>query len=190
MNIDGVEGYLIGSDVTFLRQKARQLPTGGTYLEIGSWMGLSAVIMAKELIQIGNTSATIHCVDTWRGGEEHQEMDVIKNDALYGKFLENIKRTGVDRMIQPHRISSPELAPQWTGGSLDMIFVDGDHTFEGCYADITLWYPHLKPGGDMFGHDAADGSPVMNAAKKAAQDLDRGITFFNPPIAHFVWQFI
>lgn len=190
MMINGIEGYLIGSDITFLQQKSRELPTDGVYLEIGSWMGLSSTIFAQQLIDIGNNGASIHCVDTWMGSEEHQELDVIKNDALYEKFLSNIKRVGVDHMITPHRMSSPDLATQWDGTLLDMIFVDGDHTFDGCYKDTMAWYKWLKPGGVIFGHDATEDSPVMNAAKKAALDLNRGITFFNPPIAHYIWQFL
>jgi predicted O-methyltransferase YrrM len=190
MVINGIEGYLIGSDISFLQQKAQQLPQGGSYLEIGSWMGLSATIFVNELKKIGNITAKVYCVDTWRGSEEHQDLDIIKTDALYEKFLGNIRRVGSYDMITPFRGSSLEIAQEWTLPKLDMIFVDGDHTFEGCYEDVIAWYSKLREGGDMFGHDATEGSPVMQAAKKAAIDLGRGITFFEPPIAHYVWQFI
>jgi predicted O-methyltransferase YrrM len=37
--------------------------------------------------------------------------------------------------------------------SLDLIFIDGDHTYEGALADITIAWRKLRPGGWMLGHD-------------------------------------
>ena len=152
-------------------------------------MGLSSTTVALELKQIGNVSAKIYCVDTWHGSEEHQDLEVIKLDVLFDKFKDNIKRVGVSDMITPMRGSSPDIASNWQGPKLDMIFIDGDHTFKGCYDDILSWNSHLKADGDMFGHDATEDSPVMQAAKRAAEVLNKTVSFFNPPIAHYVWQF-
>lgn len=37
--------------------------------------------------------------------------------------------------------------------SLDFVYVDGDHTFEGCLNDMELYWPKIKDGGCMAGHD-------------------------------------
>jgi predicted O-methyltransferase YrrM len=189
MMMDGIEGYLIGSDVYFLREKASKLPVGGSYLEIGSWMGLSAVIVSKELKRLGNVTAKVYCVDTWKGSEEHQELDVIKNDELFDRFKSNIERSGMADMIISIRKPSVQVAQEWAGSLLDQIFIDGDHTFDGCANDIRAWIKWLRPGGDIYGHDATDGSPVMRAAKAVAEELGKSVVFFDPPIAHYVWQY-
>ena len=41
---------------------------------------------------------------------------------------------------------------------LDLIFIDGDHSYEGCMADLTNWYDHLAPGGHLVVHDSYVGS--------------------------------
>lgn len=41
------------------------------------------------------------------------------------------------------------------GESLDFVFVDADHTYEGCRDDILAWWPKIKPGGLLAGHDYA-----------------------------------
>jgi hypothetical protein len=37
--------------------------------------------------------------------------------------------------------------------ALDFVFIDGDHTEEGCRRDIEAWLPKVKPGGLLCGHD-------------------------------------
>lgn len=39
------------------------------------------------------------------------------------------------------------------GESLDPLFIDGDHSKEGCEADFRLYEPHLRPGGLLLLHD-------------------------------------
>lgn len=38
-------------------------------------------------------------------------------------------------------------------GSLDFVFIDGDHSTEGVSADIRAWRPKIKTGGRLIGHD-------------------------------------
>ncbi len=49
-------------------------------------------------------------------------------------------------------------------GELDLLFVDGDHSYEGCKADLDNWYEHVVPGGHMVLHDCYEGIPVKEAA--------------------------
>ena len=44
-------------------------------------------------------------------------------------------------------------APLLPDESLDLVFIDGDHTYEGCKADISNYYAKVKPGGFIAGHD-------------------------------------
>jgi hypothetical protein len=47
---NGVRGYLLPGDVEFLWQLALTLPPAGSYLEVGSWMGLSSIVVANAVI--------------------------------------------------------------------------------------------------------------------------------------------
>jgi predicted O-methyltransferase YrrM len=48
-------------------------------------------------------------------------------------------------------------------GRFDLLFIDGDHSYEGCTADLENWFPLLSPGGHVVLHDSYYGQPVMDA---------------------------
>merc|ERR1740129_706130 len=67
--------------------------------------------------------------------------------------------SGVER-TQPFRsratfvVQGSTEAARWVApGSLDLVFVDGDHSLEGASVDIRAWWPALRPGGVLAGHD-------------------------------------
>lgn len=55
------------------------------------------------------------------------------------------------------RMTSEEAAKQFADETIDFVFIDGDHSYEGCSSDISLWYPKLKEGGLLSGHDYREG---------------------------------
>jgi len=52
---------------------------------------------------------------------------------------------------------SKKLARTWQGGPVDIVFIDGDHTYDGCTGDILGWLPHIRPGGLIAVHDYRKG---------------------------------
>lgn len=40
--------------------------------------------------------------------------------------------------------------------SLDFVYLDADHSYEGCKTDLECWYPKVKKNGIIAGHDYAD----------------------------------
>lgn len=48
---------------------------------------------------------------------------------------------------------STEAADFVDDASLDFAFIDADHSYEGCKADIDAWASKVKPGGWLCGHD-------------------------------------
>lgn len=45
---------------------------------------------------------------------------------------------------------------------VDLLWIDGDHSYEGCMSDLTNWYDKVVPGGHILFHDCYFGSPVQN----------------------------
>lgn len=50
---------------------------------------------------------------------------------------------------------SKQVGKAWSFGAIDFLFIDGDHSYEGCLGDIQAWVDHVRPGGFMAFHDVA-----------------------------------
>lgn len=124
------------------------------FVEIGSWKGRSTVYMAEEIKKY-NKNISWYAVDMFKGtkDENDNDKDVI-NDTLYDKYLKNIEP--VKDLIHTIRGDSKEVYKQFEDESIDFLFIDGDHTYKGCYTDIKNWFPKVKKGGIIGGHDYSE----------------------------------
>lgn len=184
----GVQGFLTPGDVSFLFNLATELPPGGKYLEVGSWMGLSSIIFANGLLANLNLNARIYCVDTWEGSPEHQDLSQVKERQLFEIFQHNINESQMDCLIEAVRGHSTDVAGDWSGPKLDIIFLDGDHSAEGCYQDLRNWLPHLASHGRMLGHDAVPGGGVEDALKRFQSETAIPYVVRPMPETHYLWE--
>ena len=122
----------------------------GIFVEVGSWFGQSSVFLAVEIIN-SNKPIKLHCVDTWRGSEEHQDDARVIEDTVYEKFISNI--APVKEVIVPVRKASVEASTGYEDQSIDFVFIDAAHDYDNVKADIAAWYPKVRPGGVLAGHD-------------------------------------
>lgn len=134
-----------------------KVPTNGKIVEVGCWKGKSIAYLAVEAIN-SRKNINIYAVDTWLGSNisEHNSDKSIQQNTLYELFLSNIDP--VFHVIIPIRMASVEASKQFEDLSLDAIFIDANHEYKFVKEDIEAWYPKLKHGGIMCGHDY-DGGP-------------------------------
>jgi len=188
IEINGVKGFLVPGDVVFLFNLASELPDNGNYLEVGSWMGLSSIIIANGLIANLNFNTKIFCVDTWEGSIEHESIPEVKKGMLYDTFLRNINEANVNKFITSIKGKSIDVANKWETPLLDMIFIDGDHSAEGCYNDIKAWMPNLRKGGRMLGHDAVPDGGARDALNQIKGETGLNFIIRNFPETHYIWE--
>jgi predicted O-methyltransferase YrrM len=137
-------------------------------IEVGSFLGYSAIKMAKEVKKLGLPTKII-CVDTWLGSPEHYRMYKAKEDVrigykngyptLYQKFITSVIENGVEHIIIPFPYPSAvaykilknvfaeiDIKP-------DFIFLDGSHEENDVYMDLYYYYELLADKGSMWGDD-------------------------------------
>lgn len=68
------------------------------------------------------------------------------------------------------RGDSVEMADQVPAKSLALVYIDGDHSYEGCLRDIRAWAPKLAAGGIMAFHDYEN--PVYGVKRAVNQFAD------------------
>ncbi|MGI8632285.1 MAG: class I SAM-dependent methyltransferase [Solirubrobacterales bacterium] len=121
-------------------------------VEVGVYEGSSAAVLARSL----PAGSELHLIDPFGG--------VGPRDGWYG--VEAASRRAVDRALPAaggptvhwHIARSADVAARWEG-QVDLVFVDGDHTEDGCRTDWECWHPHVEPGGRIAFHDAREGKP-------------------------------
>ena len=147
--------------VGLYRKVVEIFPSGSHFVEVGSFLGKSAVFMAVEIINSGKR-IKFDCIDHWKGSEEHYDNENIDTENLYEKFLENIQP--VKGVINPVRAESVMASKLYKPNSLDFIFIDASHDERSVREDLTYWMPRLKENGMIAGDDI-DNEGVVNAVK-------------------------
>lgn len=72
--------------------------------------------------------------------------------------------------ITVYRQTSVEAAESIADSRLDFAFIDADHSYEGVYADVRAWWPKIKPGGFLAGHDYMTGKEGISFGVTRAVD--------------------
>ncbi len=126
----------------------QQFSSGSRFVEVGSWKGKSSAYMCVEIAN-SNKDIEFFCVDTWEGSVEHEGMEELPK--LYDIFTDNMRP--VEEYYFPLKMTSLEGAKKFKDNSLDFVFIDASHEYEDVRDDILAWYPKVKPGGIIAGHD-------------------------------------
>ncbi|MDH6704398.1 putative O-methyltransferase YrrM [Kitasatospora sp. MAA19] len=133
--------------------------TGLPVLEIGTYCGRSAILLAAAAREAGTVALT---VDHHRGSEEQQpgweyhdptlvDPEVGLMDTL-PRFRRALHAAGLEEHVVALVGRSPRIAALW-GRPLALVFIDGGHTDEHATGDYEGWAPHLAPEGLLVVHD-------------------------------------
>jgi predicted O-methyltransferase YrrM len=121
---------------------AWESPQGFVAAEIGSYLGASTAFMAAAAtIRNGH----VHAIDTWR----NDAMPDAPGEDTFVRFQENTRL--FKHMITAHRGRADAMSQRIP--ALDLLFIDGDHSFEGTKSDLSHYAHKVKPGGLLIMHD-------------------------------------
>jgi hypothetical protein len=93
-------------------------------------------------------------VDIWKDDGITARNDIAlsqrKLDKQYEDFVCRVKDNDSCRICREY---SFEAVRKFQDNYFDLVYIDADHTYEGCYRDIVDWYPKVKKGGFLLGDD-------------------------------------
>lgn len=100
-------------------------------------------------------------VDTWapdyskegqraEGGRTYAEHPL---EGYYNAIRAVIASNDWGGRVRLYRATTAAAARRVKNASLDFVFIDADHTYEGVLADIDAWQRKVRPGGMLLGHD-------------------------------------
>jgi predicted O-methyltransferase YrrM len=145
----------------FYARLARELPPGGHMVEVGAWYGKSTAFLAVELINSRKPFA-LDVVDHWMGSKQEAELlGHAKKHDVHAAFLANMRQGGVLEYMNVRRRTSTGAARTYKDGTLDCVFLDASHDAGSVSQDVAAWWPKIKPGGLIAGHDWGDRGVVL-----------------------------
>jgi predicted O-methyltransferase YrrM len=114
--------------------------------EIGSYVGASACCFGASAIK--NVNAQIICIDTWNN---HAMSEGFRD--TWAEFLHNT--APYSDAITPIRGFSTQVLEKVLAITpvIDLLFIDGDHSYKGVKADWEIYKYLLKSGSIVIFHD-------------------------------------
>jgi predicted O-methyltransferase YrrM len=120
-------------------------------VEIGVYEGSSALMLQREL----GPDAELHLIDPfgrhpdalpggWGASERATKRVLARAGRKLGRSAARVRW---------HVALSHEVAASWSD-SVDVVFIDGDHSERGCELDWSCWHPFVAVGGHVVFHDA------------------------------------
>lgn len=169
----------------------RRLPPSACAVEVGVFLGA-----LSEYLLLRNPDLRLMMVDSWLPTELQPEAYRRTRDehAHASEEKVSIQRATAIRRAEPFgerarilEMASVDAASTVDDESLDLVFLDADHSYEGVRDDIKAWLPKVKSGGWIGGHDYEnpttlyDFSGVKRAVVEAfpnGVELDANYTWF------------
>lgn len=103
----------------------------------------------------------MHLIDTWKQWQpgtnyhdQHNEMGKLSQEKWDEYLATTIHRMEeVKAKYTIWNMTSEEAVSNVPDQSLDFVFIDANHTYEAVKKDIEIWYPKIRHGGIITGHD-------------------------------------
>jgi predicted O-methyltransferase YrrM len=147
-----VDGWLSEAQARRLWDAAAALGAGACVVEIGSFRGRSAIVLASA----APDGVEVVCIDPHLGSDRGPQEIAARPElgaADLDAFRANLARAGVAARVRHVRARSREALGE-VRGEAALLFVDGAHRFGPARDDLRSWGARVRPGGRMLVHDA------------------------------------
>lgn len=154
----------------FLFRLSHDLQINAKIVEIGSWIGESTCLLAWGL---KGSEAKMYAIDNFKGNASdplarmryQKRMSKLNLDNTKEIFDKNITHFNLESKVTAIVADSLSASKTFSeqSHSIDLLFIDGDHSEEATKNDIKVWLPFVKHGGLIVFHDFTSNHGVPQA---------------------------
>ena len=116
-------------------------------VELGVYNGLSFFTFCQAMVE-NDIDGVAYGVDCWEGDEHTDAYD----DSIYKDVSTHAREhyRGITYLL---KMFFNDALQHFDEDSIDLLHIDGLHTYEAVQEDFNNWYPKVKPGGIVLFHD-------------------------------------
>ena len=176
-----VPGMLAQGNIDAMEYAVTNMPSGKPIVEIGSFCGLSTVVLS-HLLDRSSKATPLYTCDKWEFegqqlGAPLGDSPSVTHDAyrayVRDTFLRSMQTFAAKRLPYTIECLSDEFFRRWfanertvdvfdrpvtLGGKISFCYIDGNHTYEFAKRDFENIDRALVSGGFILFDDSADGS--------------------------------
>ncbi|KKK61572.1 hypothetical protein LCGC14_3012980 [marine sediment metagenome] len=137
------------------------------FMELGTYKGNSICYLADKISEYGELDEVEICtIDTFNPTSTSSNTWKREKD-LKEMCFNNIEKLGMSDVVNVLVGSAHDYAKDCEDDYFDFVFIDADHKYESVKQDIDDWYPKVRKGGILAGHDYAQS---QHGIRKAVDD--------------------
>lgn len=118
-----------------------------TVVELGVYNGLSFFAFCQSMVE-NDIDGVAFAIDCWEGDDHTDAYD----NSIY-KDVQQHAREHYRGFTYLMKMYFQEALQHFEADSIDLLHIDGLHTYEAVKEDFDSWYPKVKPGGIILFHD-------------------------------------
>jgi hypothetical protein len=133
-------------------------------LRTGVELGVQAGIFTSEILTQWSICSSYYLVDFWRSLSNYKDLANVNNQQhmeLMFAARNNVAKFEARTKIYFFPMLTSDAA-EFIPSQIDFIYVDARHDYCGVSEDIQVWWPKIRPGGVMAGHDYLDNSEMQS----------------------------
>ena len=121
---------------------------------VGAELGVQRGYFAKHMLTLWPSCKKYVLVDVWAQQQNYVDGANVENTEQENRLKETLAGTEPWKNAREVcRNYTTNCAPLYPENYFDFIYVDARHDYKGVQVDIKDWWPKLKDGGIMAGHD-------------------------------------
>lgn len=150
-SIAEVQGWMTRAQACRLWDRSAELAKGDRIVEIGSYHGRSAIVLASAAPE----GVEVIAIDPHGGndrGPQQYDGEFEQGQSDHEQFVANLTRAGVLDRIRHIRKASQD-ATEDVPGDVELVYIDGAHRYRPARADLERWGRKVSTGGTLLIHD-------------------------------------
>lgn len=150
----------------------KSLPKNGIIAEVGVLAGAHAITMLTYA-----EPKMMYLIDPWEHTEDREDQlhfggRIIDDDEWFDLYKRVKKTFQGYQNVKLIKMFSGDAAAIFPDNYFDWVYIDANHAYEACKQDLLLWYPKIRSGGFLCGHDYADNAFNLSHGFGVKQAVD------------------